>query len=263
MGWASLCSFAVLDDETERFESSRQILNQCYQSITPDKSREFQVQFATEGIVRLPKFLNDAVHQRLLAEVSSVVPILSYRNFVMPGWQTPRHMRTMGGRRIREFLPFLNSLYHEPSIIDFIRMVTCTDVFKCQNELEFAVINYQSGPAQTHGWHLDDAPYALIIILRAPESDSGNVELGPRLEQSEGSRYLGFTEKISEAAQAGNIKTFRPKGGDAYLLHASAIPHRVTECALENDDRLVITFAYCDSLEQTDGPSPELLYGDD
>lgn len=69
-----------------------------------------------------------------------------------------------------------------------------------------------------------------------------------------------FNDIISRAQRSGKIQTHTLITGDAYLLHASKVAHRVTECLSDDDYRLATSLDYCENVDQIYGKSVDLLY---
>jgi hypothetical protein len=66
---------------------------------------------------------------------------------------------------------------------------------------------------------------------------------------------------VESSARQGTMKSLSLLPGDAYLLHASTVLHRVTGLEEESDMRMAFNFAYCLSEDQEYGSSASLLYG--
>jgi hypothetical protein len=210
--------------------------------------------FRKDGFVYLGSLLSLKSYTQLLAEFENLAGDLRYRNFLMPPYNTPRHMEVLGGRKIADLSPFIDSLYRDPQILQLIRGITADEIHFCKHPEEFIVLNVLSRKGQTHGWHLDDPEYALVIALKSPSS-GGLVEV---LDENV-SRQIAANGDYS-VLDKHPPRRIRLLEGDAYLLRAGKCLHRVTSLENEGETRIVLNFAY-ENREVTDyGHTAYTLY---
>lgn len=232
-----------------------QVLN--FEQVSDQVRKEFKL----AGHYVLSNFVSMHGIQEMYQTLSNLRECAHTRNFIMPGIETPRRMRTLGGRFISESIKELVALYSSREIIEFLEAVAGKKVFPCLHPEEFIVVNYLEGKYQTHGWHLDDPDLALIICIQAPCRGGGNVEMISGFADRQEVTPEELSNRISEAKKCGHIKSLQLNTGDAYVLNASRVLHRVTELESDCDERIAINFAYSFTEDQEFGNTADMLYG--
>src|SRR5258707_14888378 len=129
--------------------------------------------FARDGYVRLNGLFSDSTLVNLQTEVAQLKKYANTRNFTMPGYETLRRMSTLGGKEVRRQSALLNALYHNTELRSIISRICRRQIFTCHDENEWQVVNWLEGPGDTHGWHLDDPPLALVTFVEAPTAMQG------------------------------------------------------------------------------------------
>jgi hypothetical protein len=129
------------------------------------------------------------------------------------------------------------------------------------------VLNFLTGPGATHGWHLDDPPFAVVIFVEAPPPEQGGLlELIPNwekvCEQLGVPPQTGVNPTVKWCQDQGLVKQFHHIAGDVYVLHAGLALHRVTELIGDNARRVVLNFAYERNPDTTYGNTASILYRD-
>jgi hypothetical protein len=211
---------------------------------------KLRMAFARHHYVALPGlFSAPSAFAQLSAEVSRLEQFANKKNFVMPGYNTPRIMATVGGRVIKRESQFLKDLYAAGDLAGLVSQIAGRRVYPCLDENEWMVINWLEGPGKTHGWHLDDPPYALVIFVEAPAPDQGGEaefitdwrrlcrRLGEDPEGDVGSAVEGCRE-------LGLVNSKTHRAGDAYLLRADRCLHRVAPITSEGVRRLILNLAF-------------------
>lgn len=219
-------------------------------------------EFGIAGNCLIPDFVDHVAVEEMYTLLSQLKESAHTRNFIMPGIETPRRMRTLGGRFISRTLKELVALYYSDEMKRFIESVVGRKVFPCLHPEEFIVVNYLEGRCQTHGWHLDDPDIALIICIRSPSKGGGKVEMISGFADRQKVTPAELARRISDAEHSGHIKTLQLNDGDAYILHASRVLHRVTELESDLDERIAINLAYAFSQDQEFGDTADFLYGE-
>lgn len=222
---------------------------------------EARIAFASRQVVKLPKLLRPDAFHRTKAEVAMGTSIAIDRDFIMEEYDTPRRMAVLSGTMVTEHFPFIRSLYLRREIKALVEEVVGHEVFACEHDNEFAVVNYLRGPGQTHGWHIDDPDYALVIAIDVPRQGGGIFEMVPGFTPRHSLDAGELQRRLEVARTNGGLKTLCLEAGDAYILHASSTLHRVTELEGQDDRRSVINFAYCADKNQEYGQTADLLYG--
>lgn len=182
------------------------------------------------GVAVLPQLLDPATLAFLQAEVRRLRPLARQRDFVMPGWNTPRRLATLGAAALGRAASVLPDLGAEASVLRMVRAVTRDPAARpADHQHERAALNLQEAGG-THGWHLDDPPWALAILLEEPEA-GGALELAP-----------GWTGGITDASGVVGLKAVALRAGDGYLLRADRTLHRVAE--VERGQRAALSLAF-------------------
>jgi hypothetical protein len=227
---------------------------------------KLQQTFARNGYVHLPQLLQAVPFSYLSGEMRALEAAGCDRSFTMPGYETPRVLRTVGGQVIMRTSPSVAALYFHRNLIDMLENVAGSCVFPCQHSEEFVVANFLTSMGSTHGWHLDDPPLALILFLETPDSSDqgGRLEYIPDWHdfcaeiQASPKEQVDATVAIARAA--GLVRTASHKPGDAYLLRADRCLHRVTPLTASGSRRVVINMAYQVTRHQSYGETAALLY---
>lgn len=205
--------------------------------------------FARDGYVRLPRSFFDPVLSGLQTEVARLRESAHTKDFVMPGYETLRRMSTLGGKDIRRLSPFLCNFYNKQETRSLLSNICGQEVFTCNDENEWQVINWLEGPGETHGWHLDDPPIALVIFIEAPPASQGGA-----LEYINGWRQLCAvvgvdpeenTASLIERCRAAGLVTSKSHiTGDAYLMRTDKCLHRAAPLTAVGARRAVLNLAF-------------------
>jgi hypothetical protein len=205
--------------------------------------------FAREGYVRLPRSAFATVFPKLQREVARLREHAKTRDFIMPGYETLRRMSTLGGKDIRRLSPVLVDFYQNPAIRALLSNICGQEVFACHDENEWQVINWLEGPGETHGWHLDDPPLALVLFIETPPaSDGGALELiygWRQLCAVVGSEPEHSATSLIERCRAAGLVTAKVHTtGDAYLMRADQCLHRAAPLTAAGARRCVVNLAF-------------------
>lgn len=224
-------------------------------------------QFSRELFVQLPKLLKA---DRLAGIVSASRAVVRYscrRDFVMPEYETPRKLIPTGGRKIAEHSPLLHDLYFNTELRDFVASVVGQPIFDCQHPDEHIVLNHLAEHGDTHGWHLDDPTWALVLILESPDTcDGGVVEIVRPDTRLEAFLAESTRDIVERAKSLGLIVGLDLRPGDAYLLRADRCLHRVSPLASSSARRTALNFAFESSASPVHArylQTTTLMYGGD
>lgn len=237
--------------------------NERYNSIV--NINEISKKFMVEGFVRLENFFSKEVLNTLNKDIDLFKKIKTRRDFIMPGYDTPRNLSVIGGKDIINHSSLFLRLYGDNKIKNLIGKIVNRKIHDVNHQDEFMVINFLDQTSDTHGWHLDDPDLAFVIILKAPKN-AGSAEVEVINDWGKKSLLVtkDFCEKdfLSDRINKSNVavKKLKFSDGDAYLLHASKALHRVTPI-IGNDERIALNMAYSFSENQYYGKSATLLYG--
>jgi len=223
--------------------------------------------FAQCGYVKLPKLLDQDGLTALSRPVARLRSSAIRRSFVMPGVETPRRMSTVGGFRIAAEEPALAGLYTHEDVLSLLHGIAGGEIHRCQHRHEYMVANILSDRGDSHGWHLDDPAYALVLIVEAPPpSAGGSLEFIPRWREL--CQQWGADPKndvlpvVAKAKQLGMVEVRHHEAGDGYLLRASSALHRVAPLVTPGSRRVVLNLAYQDVRHQAYGDTATALYGE-
>ncbi len=223
-------------------------------------------EFLRRDYVKLPNLLTDAAFAVLRAEAQRVEISARQRSFLMEGYETPRELKTLGGSRISEESPILASIYSNEILKATLQTIAGAAIHPCLHADEFIVLNYLTHSGETHGWHLDDPAYALIVLLEAPAPEAGGLlelikDWGSICERA-GEAPRNHVDHVVELCRAARrVEVKHHAAGDAYLLRADRVLHRVTELTREGARRVVINLAFEATPNPTYGSTATKLYG--
>lgn len=239
-------------------------------NLVPDHCREqrhiaeLRRQFARDSYVRLPGFLRSEAFAFVKSEVDRLETRARDRCFEMHGYKTPRVMKTLGGQELMGSSP-LAYIYLHDAIRQLIEEIVGTKVYTCQHPNEYMVVNYLLSPGATHGWHLDDPAYALVIFIDAPPPEAGGhleyIADWREICNEKGLEPEGDVNSlVAELRKQNLIKSMVHKTGDAYLMRANQCLHRVTEIVAPDVRRVIINMAFEETADPVYGLTANLLY---
>lgn len=196
------------------------------------------------GYVPLPGLLPESTVAVLREEIAAVLPLSSRKDFVMECMEsTPRHMTTVSGLAIAERSPAIVDLYNDSRLVSGISRVVGRTLEAAGDPVERHVLNMLHEAGDTHGFHTDDYPVALVLFIESPNCPDGCGKL-----------EFCSVENVHDA------QTRSHAVGDAYVLRSDRLRHRVQPIH-RGCRRTVLNFAYAvlgEAVEQT--PSASLLY---
>ncbi len=196
------------------------------------------------GYVPLPGLLPEATVDVLRDEIASVLPFSNRKDFVMECMDnTPRHMTTVSGVAIAERSPAIVDLYNDTRLIAGISSVVGRSLETAGDPVERHVLNMLHEAGDTHGFHTDDYPVALVLFIESPDCPDGCGRL-----------------EFCPAENAHDAQTRTHAVGDAYVLRSDRLKHRVQPIH-SGCRRTVLNFAYSVEGETVQhSPSASLLY---
>lgn len=239
-------------------------------NLVPDHCREEQHiaelrrKFARDSYVRLPGFLRGEAFNFVKSEVDRLEARARDRCFEMNGYKTPRVMKALGGQEILGGSP-LAYIYLHYAIRQLIEEIVGTKVYTCQHPNEYMVVNYLLAPGATHGWHLDDPAYALVIFIDAPPPEAGGhleyIKDWRQMCSDKGQDPEGDVNGlVAQLREQNLIKSMVHKTGDAYLMRANQCLHRVSEITAPGVRRVIINMAFEETPDPVYGLTANLLY---
>ncbi|MGY1488954.1 HalD/BesD family halogenase [Methylobacillus pratensis] len=233
---------------------------------SPDDLLDMREQFARSGYIKLPSFLSEDALAVFREEMEQLELIASRKKFEMPGYQTPRKLSVAGGSMIKSYAPVLYSLYHHYALRSCVEQLTGRRIYSCTHPEEYMVANFLHNSGDTHGWHLDDPAYALIIFAESPKENGGGevefisnwLDICRRKQRQPDSN---IQDLIAWAEENGMVDRHAHNSGDAYLLRADINLHRVCPLKRAGERRSVVNLAFQTTSVARYGLTANLLYG--
>ncbi len=197
------------------------------------------------GYVPLKGLAPEPAIAALRAEIDSMLmPLAKRKDFQMECMgNTPRHMTTISGLAIAERAQAIVNLYHDAQLMQAISSLLGKPLRAADDPVERHVLNMLHEGGDTHGFHVDDYPIAMVLFIESPDCPSGcgRVEFCP------------VDDVHNAQSKSHNV-------GDAYLLRSDQLQHRVQPIH-DGCRRTVLNFAYAVEGEEVHHtPSASLLY---
>jgi hypothetical protein len=231
-----------------------------------DELADMHERFLRSGYVRMPNFLTPTALRFLRYELRRLELDASRRVFEMPGYHSPRNLSVVGGTIIKARSPFLFRLYQHSALRECVASIVGRPIYSCAHPEEFMVANFLQCNGDTHGWHMDDPAFALVVFVDAPaEGEGGQVEMIPNWVSFCSRRGRKPDSDIGDlvqwASENGMVERHHHDAGDAYLLRADRNLHRVTPLVSSNSRRSVINCAFQVTPDTSYASTADLLYG--
>jgi hypothetical protein len=173
-------------------------------------------------------------------------------------------MSILSGKYVVRQSDVIASLYACQELREWITSLTGTDIHTVLHDDEFLVVNFLDGERDTHGWHLDDPRYALIIVVESPAAHIGGcIEYVPdwkRLAREECFEPHQNVERGVEICKLKNkIRSDTLKSSDCYLIDAGEVLHRVSPMSADGS-RKALNLAFDDRRYRVYGETATRLY---
>lgn len=228
------------------------------------KPEQLREAFREKGYVKLPDFLTPAAFHAVSSEVNRMHAVRVRKDFVMPDYNTDRKMSVLSGKDVVRQSDVIASLYACQELRDWTGALIGTDIHTVPHDDEFLVINFLDGERDTHGWHLDDPRYALIIVVESPAPHiGGRIEYVPQWKRL--AREAGFEPRLDVergveiCKRNGQLHSDILNAGDCYLLDAGEALHRVSPMSAEGS-RKALNLAFDDRRYRIYGETATRLY---
>lgn len=233
---------------------------------SPEELLNMREQFYRSGYIKLPSFLSEDALAIFQEEMRDLELIASRKKFDMPGYETPRKLSVAGGNLIKTHSPTLFGLYHHYALRSNVEQLTGRRIYSCTHPEEFMVANFLHHNGDTHGWHLDDPAFALIIFAESPQENAGGevefISNWPDIcKRKRCQPDSNIQELIAWAEENGMVDRHAHNCGDAYLLRADLNLHRVCPLKYSGERRSVVNLAFQTKSEVDYGLTANLLYG--
>lgn len=240
------------------------LISNRYRGQPEQQQRPLRDAFRENGYVKLPDFLTPAAFDVVSSEVKRLHAARVRKDFVMPDYNTDRKMSVLSGKDVVRQSDVIASLYACQELRDWIKGLIGTPIHTVQHDDEFLVVNFLDGERDTHGWHLDDPRYALIIVIESPAPHiGGRIEYVPqwkRLAHEAGFEPYLDVERGAEMCRCkGLLRSDTLHSGDCYLLDAGEVLHRVSPMLAEGS-RKALNLAFDDRCYRVYGETATRLY---
>ena len=226
--------------------------------------------FARDGnFVRIPKeAMNPSVFKAIAAEAK--MALQHSKRMAIEMDEEPRRLEIVGGDVLSEEGEYhaTKAFARDPALLEQIRTITGKPNLVCGSypPLSPAHINRQSGPGDTHGMHLDDAAYKLVLYVKMDRGEGeqgGDVRFIPgyvpaKLAHAKrddryhaGGTELEAATKESVSLMGRDVPTSALRmgkfdEGEAYLMEGRTVAHEVTPVTAEGTERITICFSFDD-----------------
>lgn len=220
--------------------------------------------FREKGYVKLPEFLTSSAFHAIASEVNRMHAVRVRKDFVMPDYRTDRKMSVLSGKDVVRRSDVIASLYACEELRNWIRVLIGTEIHTVPHDDEFLVVNFLDGERDTHGWHLDDPRYALIIVVESPAPHiGGRIEYVPQWKQlaleAGFDPYLDVEQGVEICRRKGYLQSDALNAGDCYVLDAGEALHRVSPMSGEGR-RKALNLAFDDRRYRIYGETAARLY---
>lgn len=224
--------------------------------------------FDKNGYVCMSDFFTKEFFEILKLKIHQLKNVSLQRNFIMEEYNSPRKMRVLGADLINQYSPDLIKLYFHYKIRTIIEKIVGHKIYDCNHFNEYMVINYLTGIQSTHGWHLDDPAFALVIFIKsANDPDEGKLQFIPNWDNFKNKHVDNddWNNIVIKAKNNTNFIEHTHSENMAYLLRADRHLHRVTELKDKTSERIVINMAFEEKLKSYDeyGKTADKLYNKD
>ncbi|MGB3467388.1 MAG: hypothetical protein WBA74_19040 [Cyclobacteriaceae bacterium] len=223
------------------------ILNDQYQQTW--RLRELRRQFTTTEYAYFPNLFSPKVFSLLKTEVDRLKKFTLAKNYQPDGPGTSRNMKAFGGVRLLEESAAFSILYIHHEIRTLLREVLDAPVYHSTHKQEVIGLHCLVDKGNTHGWHLDDGAYILIMMFDAPAKDQGGtVEFIPNWKFHTEKFKYDPTQPIEDCVQKCRkenlVREHYHATGDAYLLRGDRALHRVKPLQGEGIERSIVVMGY-------------------
>lgn len=222
-----------------------------YQTLVDGDVESAVQQFNRCGYLPLDGLVPESTLARLRSEIANLMPKARRKDFLMECMgSTPRHMTTLGGQIITDHAPGITALYHDEKLREGLSALVGRRLVAADDPVERHVLNILHQAGDTHGFHVDDYPVALVMFVESPTCPDGC----GRLE------FCPAVGEESPDSAAHGSKTMAHRAGDAYLLRSDQLQHRVQPIH-DGCLRTVLNFAFAFEGETVEhSPSASMLY---
>ncbi len=210
----------------------------------------WQKEYLEDNIVVMNNIVPDKFMEMFIREAQTLLEKHAERREVTisESGNTPRSYDSVGRDFIRNFGKLIPLLFDSEEFCDLLSEITGETLHPVPFLPEEFIINSQSKPNDTHGWHWDDYSYALIWCIDEPNPIHGaRVEYIPNIkwEKKDTESYL------IDVLRSNTVRSLHIKAGECYLMKADTCLHRVSPLT-GSSKRTVVVMTYASTENLSD-----------
>lgn len=229
-----------------------------YLEAAHERIDELRAEYLRDGFIQFPDFGTPELRAAVSEEVNYLLDVAAQRRDVTIAAtdHSPRRYEAVGRDPIFDNATLVPALYRSPRFMRFIAAVTGEPrVFTAPHEPEEVLISRMTQAGDSHGWHWDDYPFAVIWIIDAPPlpDDGGHLEYIPN------TTWDKQNPRVQEHLDTHEIKRGDIAPGMLYILKADTALHRVAPLTREGLTRTVLVLTYATEADLTREVSHESM----
>ena len=235
--------------------------NEYLLKLEQERMPELAREYAPEGFVQIDDFAPPEVWAAVADEVEALLATAAHRRdiTVASTGNSPRRYEAISRDDIVENSSLIPAIYDSPALLRFLaRMTGEEEIIHVPHEPEEILITRMAEPGDSHGWHWDDYPFAMIWLIDAPPPEDGaTVEFIPH------TTWDKENPRIDEHLAEHEMRRHNPPTGSIYLLRADTALHRVAPLTREGAIRTVLVLSFAtpaDLLREVSHESMEDVY---
>ena len=190
------------------------------------------------------------IEENFLSEARELLADNSKRRemIIKESGDTPRAYDSVGRNDIRDRGEYIPAVFDSEALRELISDVAGEELHRVPYAPEEFIINSQSQPKDTHGWHWDDYAFALIWCIDEPDP-----LLGGRVEYIPGIKWdkENTKEHLTSVLKSKPVTSIHLQEGECYLMKANTCLHRIAPLTKETK-RTVVVMTYASTEDLTD-----------
>jgi hypothetical protein len=222
-----------------------------------DRMDDLRREYAPEGCITISDFAPPDVWAGVAEEVHELLATAAQRRdlTVASTGNSPRRYDAISRDDIVAGSTLIPSLYRSPALLRWLAGITGEEeMIAVPHEPEEILITRMAEPGDSHGWHWDDYPFAMIWLIEAPPAQDGaTVEFIPHTVWNK------ENPRIEEHLTEHEIRRLNPVTGSIYLLRADTALHRVAPLTREGAVRTVLVLSFATPADLTRKVSHESM----
>lgn len=207
-----------------------------------ERVNEIARDYQPDCCLQIPDFAPPEVREAIFAEVQQLLDTRAQRRdlTVASTGNSPRRYDALSRQDIVENSSLIPAIYRAPAFRRFLAAITGEpEIITVPHEPEEILISRMAEPGDSHGWHWDDYPFAVIWLVEAPPAEDGST-----IEFIPNTRWDKDDPRIEEHLATHEIRRINPATGTIYLLKADTALHRVAPITREGAVRTALIFSF-------------------